>query len=134
MTLVLTVRAGFFAWNRGSMRTVPVKYSADPFVDDCEPLRMISISQSFIYFGQAAVPLLLITKVGMNPHLKYPLFNNTVQFKQLMLSFVTTINSCSEVLLIKTKSVYRYANNLASELSAVKRSEQYRMYNREMPL
>jgi hypothetical protein len=25
------------------MRTVPVKYSAAPFVEDCEPLRLMSI-------------------------------------------------------------------------------------------
>jgi hypothetical protein len=26
-------RAGAFAWKRGSMRTVPVKYSGDPLLD-----------------------------------------------------------------------------------------------------
>src|SRR5712692_4227965 len=45
VTLAPTARAGALAWNRGSMRTVPVKYSADPWLDGCEPLRlMFSIS------------------------------------------------------------------------------------------
>jgi hypothetical protein len=43
MTLAPTARAGSFARNRGSMRTVPVKYSAGPFVEGCEPLRLMSI-------------------------------------------------------------------------------------------
>jgi hypothetical protein len=43
VTLAPTARAGSFAWNRGSTRTVPVKYSAAPFVEDCEPLRLMSI-------------------------------------------------------------------------------------------
>src|SRR5437667_9438849 len=43
VTLAPTTRAGSFAWNKGSMRTMPVKYSADPLVEGCEPLRLISI-------------------------------------------------------------------------------------------
>src|SRR5207249_4468310 len=43
VTLAPSARAGAFAWNRGSMRTVPVKYSADPLLEGCEPLRLISI-------------------------------------------------------------------------------------------
>lgn len=34
------MRDGSFAWNRGSMRTEPVKYWAGPFLDGCEPLRV----------------------------------------------------------------------------------------------
>src|SRR5881275_2809074 len=43
VTLAPTALAGLFAWNKGSTRTAPVKYSADPFVEGCEPLRLISI-------------------------------------------------------------------------------------------
>ncbi len=43
VTLALTARAGSGAWNRGSMRTAPVKYSADPFPEGCEPLLLMSI-------------------------------------------------------------------------------------------
>jgi hypothetical protein len=43
VTLAPTARAGSFAWNNGSMRTLPVKYSADPLVEGCERLRLISI-------------------------------------------------------------------------------------------
>src|SRR6266581_4886783 len=43
VTLAPTALAGFLAWNKGSTRTAPVKYSADPFVEGCEPLRLISI-------------------------------------------------------------------------------------------
>src|ERR1035437_9636283 len=43
VTLALTARAGLGAWNNGSTRTVPVKYSAGPLLEGCEPLRLISI-------------------------------------------------------------------------------------------
>src|SRR5215208_1229154 len=43
VTLAPTARAGSFALNKGSMRTVPAKYSADPLVDGCEPVRIMSI-------------------------------------------------------------------------------------------
>jgi hypothetical protein len=43
VTLAPTTRAGSFAWNSGSMRTAPVKYSVDPLVEGSEPLRLISI-------------------------------------------------------------------------------------------
>src|SRR5918995_1147273 len=43
VTLAPTARAGSFAWNKESMRTVPVKYSADPLVKGCEPLNLMSI-------------------------------------------------------------------------------------------
>ncbi|HJT48237.1 MAG TPA: hypothetical protein VJ729_08625 [Nitrososphaeraceae archaeon] len=47
VTLTPTARAGSFAWNRGSKRTLPVKYSPDPLVEGCEPLRLMSISFGF---------------------------------------------------------------------------------------
>jgi hypothetical protein len=37
------VSAGSFAWNRGSTRTEPVKFSAGPFREGTEPLRVILI-------------------------------------------------------------------------------------------
>ena len=37
-------RAGTFAWNRGSTRTEPVKFSACPCREGCEPLRAILIA------------------------------------------------------------------------------------------
>ncbi len=47
---------------RGSMRTDPVKYSAGPFPEGCEPLRLISIIRQFknalIKQGIAKVALL----------------------------------------------------------------------------
>src|ERR1019366_3171837 len=43
VTLAPTARAGAFAWNRGSMRTVPVNQSAGPLLEGCEPLLLISI-------------------------------------------------------------------------------------------
>src|ERR687887_429536 len=50
VTLAPTALAGLFAWNNGSMRTAPVKYSVDPFVEGCEPLRLISISFGFEHY------------------------------------------------------------------------------------
>src|SRR6266850_7843625 len=43
VTLAPAARAGAFAWNNGSMRTVPVNQSAGPLVDGCEPILLISI-------------------------------------------------------------------------------------------
>jgi hypothetical protein len=43
VTLAPDARDGAFAWNRGSTRTEPVKYSAGPFREGCEPLRVILI-------------------------------------------------------------------------------------------
>src|SRR5581483_105061 len=43
VTLAPTARAGSGAWNRGSMRTVPVKYSTCPLPEGCEPLLLMSI-------------------------------------------------------------------------------------------
>src|SRR6266496_6758547 len=43
VTLEPTTRAESGAWNSGSMRTWPVKYSADPLPEGCEPLLVISM-------------------------------------------------------------------------------------------
>src|SRR5438105_9701790 len=43
VTLAPTTRAGAGGLNSGSTRTVPVKYSAGPLPEGCEPLRLISI-------------------------------------------------------------------------------------------
>jgi hypothetical protein len=37
-------RDGLVAGNSGSIRTLPVKYSAGPLVEGCEPLCLISIA------------------------------------------------------------------------------------------
>ena len=42
VTVAPATLAGSFAWNRGSMRTVPVNHSSGPLVEGCEPLRFIS--------------------------------------------------------------------------------------------
>jgi hypothetical protein len=42
-TVAPPTRAGAFPLNGASIRTVPVKYSAGPFADGCDPLRLISI-------------------------------------------------------------------------------------------
>src|SRR6266446_4848413 len=47
VTLAPAARAGAFAWNNGSMRTVPVNQSAGPLSDGCEPIFLISM-----YFSQ----------------------------------------------------------------------------------
>src|SRR5581483_11363185 len=44
VTLATRTRAGSGASKRGSMRTVPVKYSAGPLPEGCEPILLISIS------------------------------------------------------------------------------------------
>src|SRR6266498_1660384 len=44
VTLAPTARAGSPAWKSGSMRTVPVKYSAGPLPDGCEPALLISMA------------------------------------------------------------------------------------------
>src|SRR5205809_7863224 len=45
VTLTPRTRAGLGAWNSGSMRTMPVKYSGGPFPEGCEPLLLSSISE-----------------------------------------------------------------------------------------
>src|SRR5437899_12496110 len=47
VTLAPTARAGAVAWNKGSIRTVPVNQSAGPLLDGCEPTLLISIFCSF---------------------------------------------------------------------------------------
>src|SRR5947209_8828030 len=54
VTLAPTARAGSGASNRGSMRTAPVKYSADPLPEGCEPLLLMSISLLFPLYGVLA--------------------------------------------------------------------------------
>src|SRR5207248_620554 len=48
VTLAPATRAGSGAWNMGSMRTVPVKYSSGPLPEGCEPALLISISISSV--------------------------------------------------------------------------------------
>jgi hypothetical protein len=43
VTAAPAAREGSVGWNNGSMRTEPVKYSADPLADGWDPLRMISM-------------------------------------------------------------------------------------------
>ncbi len=53
VTLAPSARAGSCASNRGSMRTVPVKYSAGPLAEGCEPLLLMSISYAIL----VAIPI-----------------------------------------------------------------------------
>src|SRR5438445_8622941 len=46
VTAAPAVRAGAYAWNKGSIRTVPVNHSEGPLPDGCEPQRLISIFDS----------------------------------------------------------------------------------------
>src|SRR6476646_4660785 len=46
VTMAPPARAGVSPLNGVSIRTEPVKYSAGPFVDGCEPLRLMSIAGS----------------------------------------------------------------------------------------
>src|SRR5437667_6310200 len=47
VTWAPAARAGAFAWNKGSMRTMPVNQSAGPLLEGCEPTLLISILNSF---------------------------------------------------------------------------------------
>src|SRR5207253_7658259 len=47
--LAAATRAGSGAWNRGSIRTVPVNQSAGPLVEFCEPDRFISIFRTSLF-------------------------------------------------------------------------------------
>src|SRR5580704_16174002 len=49
VTLAPETRAGAGAWNRGSMRTVPVNQSAGPLLEGCEPILLISILDFYLY-------------------------------------------------------------------------------------
>ena len=51
VTVALRTRAGSGASNNGSMRTAPVKYSAGPFPEGREPLRLISMGPPFDFSG-----------------------------------------------------------------------------------
>ena len=42
-------RAGSGASNNGSIRTEPVKYSAEPFVEGCDPFRLICIFRILLF-------------------------------------------------------------------------------------
>src|SRR5437588_8522714 len=53
VTLAPTARAGACAWNRGSMRTLPVKYLVGPLLDGCEPFLLISMWTSLLLAGGA---------------------------------------------------------------------------------
>src|SRR5437868_10495483 len=48
VTLAPDARAGAFACNKGSMRTVPVHQPAGPLLDGCEPFLLVSILSSFL--------------------------------------------------------------------------------------
>src|SRR5579864_6749763 len=43
VTVAPLTRAGELPWNGASILTEPVKYSADPFPEGCDPLLLISI-------------------------------------------------------------------------------------------
>src|SRR6267154_476355 len=60
VTLATTTRAGAGGLASGSTRTVPVKYSAGPLPDGCEPLRLISISELLSGSRSAAGHLLQV--------------------------------------------------------------------------
>src|SRR5436309_7684234 len=57
VTLAPTTRAGSAASNSGSMRTVPVKYSAGPFPDGCDPLLLMFMSLLSVGLRLVAVRL-----------------------------------------------------------------------------
>src|SRR5436305_14761404 len=54
VTLAPAARAGAFAWNSGSTRTLPVNHSAGPLPDGCDPFLLISILDPFLVAGGAA--------------------------------------------------------------------------------
>src|SRR3954451_15662180 len=53
VTLAPAARAGAVAWNRESMRTVPVNHLAGPLPEGCEPFLLISILDLFRLAGGA---------------------------------------------------------------------------------
>src|SRR5260221_13157352 len=73
VTLAPCERGGSFAWNRGSMRTVPVKYSAGPLLEGCEPLLLMSISEFLLIFSvipqtaQTDTPVLGLLRSATGP-------------------------------------------------------------------
>jgi hypothetical protein len=48
VTLAPTTRAGAPAWNKGSMRTIPVNHSLGPLFDACVPILLISMVSPFV--------------------------------------------------------------------------------------
>ena len=57
VTLAPCTSAGADAWNRGSIRTIPVNHSAGPFADGCKPTRLISMYPLLEERGFDPVPL-----------------------------------------------------------------------------
>src|SRR6516162_2050104 len=53
VTNAAETRDGSVAWNSGSIRTLPVKYSAGPLAEDCEPLRLSSIASNLSLYRQS---------------------------------------------------------------------------------
>src|SRR5580765_3444745 len=68
VTLAPTTRAGSGAVNSGSMRTVPVKYSAGPFPEGCEPLRWMSKVLVLCVGRSAAGHLLELLRISRAEH------------------------------------------------------------------
>src|SRR3954464_11678901 len=52
VTLAPCTNAGFGAWNKGSILTMPVNQSAGPFADGCEPTLLMSI-YSFLFLADS---------------------------------------------------------------------------------
>src|SRR6516162_1837314 len=53
VTNAAETREGSVAWNSGSIRTLPLKYSAGPLAEDCEPLRLSSMFSNLSFYGQS---------------------------------------------------------------------------------
>src|SRR6266478_7363079 len=69
VTLAPATRAGSGAWNRGSIRTVPVNQSAGPLFDGCDPHFLISILDSFLWIDAlAARHRSMLTRHSLNSH------------------------------------------------------------------
>jgi hypothetical protein len=60
VTKTPNTRVGFGGSNRGSARTEPVKLSAGPLREGCEPLRLISIVSHLDWFLVVLVRFLII--------------------------------------------------------------------------
>jgi hypothetical protein len=85
VTAAPTARAGSLAWNRGSTRTVPVKYSADALVDGCEPLNLISILSPLFGFEHYLYYLLQYWQTHLNPkwHYQIDIFRSRPKVRSL---------------------------------------------------
>src|SRR5881398_2651254 len=79
VTLAPRTRAGSGAWNRGSIRTVPVNQSAGPLVEFCEPDRLISIFPiSFLsQLSTINFPPLLVSPLS---GIRFPQFLELIHF------------------------------------------------------